>query len=136
MKTIAALAACYALLCTTESAFGYQYNSCLGHPSSRPNNRLCTPDSELSIGLLAKRDQDTVDKFNRNPSNFSVHARHEVGRRRRSNKAKRDLGRYGVDSPALLHSGHVLTCYWFFGDHVHMDEADVIFDYIAVAVDC
>src|SRR3546814_3400135 len=38
-----------------------------------------------------------------------------------------DTGSILSGAPAIAYQ--YWTCYWFFGDHVHMNEVDVIFDY-------
>src|SRR3546814_4152400 len=74
--------------------------------------------------------RDTVAKFNRNPSKFRYSVAMDsgrVGRNNGQNEVWGDTGSILAGAPAV--SYQYWTCYWFFGDHVHMNEVDVIFDY-------
>jgi hypothetical protein len=132
VKTLTAIAACIALLGMSESAFAFRYNTCLGHAIKFDSNSQTVNASTVSFpsGYWQNGIQDTVNKFNRNPSNFRYSLAMDsggVGRNNGQNEVWGGTGSILAGAPAIAYT--YWTCYWLFGDHVHMDEADVIFDY-------
>ena len=132
MKTIATLAACCAILILPDSSFAFSYKTCLGHAIKfDSNSRTIRPNTvSFPAGYWENGIRDTVNKFNRNPSNFRYNLSMDsggVGRNNGENEIWGDTGSILAGAPAIAYQNW--TCYWFFGDHVHMDEVDVIFDY-------
>lgn len=124
---------CAALLLTVASpAFGFGYKTCLGEKLkwSGSSKTLRANSVSFPSGYWFNGLQDGVNKFNLNPSNFRYSLTSEtggVGRDNGQSEAWGDTGSILQGAPAIAYS--YWTCYWFFGDHVHMDEVDVIFDY-------
>ena len=74
--------------------------------------------------------QQAIDAHNLNPSKFRYSLTSDsggVGRDNGESEVQGDTGFILDGAPAIAYS--YWTCYWFFGDHVDMDEVDVIFDY-------
>jgi hypothetical protein len=120
-----------ALLCASP-AFAYSYKECLGHKIRFDSSSQTIRPSTTSFpsGYWENGIRDTVTKFNRNPSNFSYSVSMDsggVGRNNGQNETWGDTGSILSGAPAIAYQ--YWTCYWLFGDHVHMDEVDVIFDY-------
>jgi len=132
MKIFATLAACCAILGVPELASAYSYKSCLGHAIKFGSSTQTMNASTVSFpsGYWETGIRDTVNKFNRNPSNFRYTISMDsggVGRNNGQNEVWGGTGSILSGAPAIAYQ--YWTCYWFFGDHVHMDEVDVIFDY-------
>lgn len=133
MKILLAIAAaCGATLCVPDLALAYSYKSCLGHPIKFDSSNQTVRPNTVSFpsGYWENGIRDTVTKFNRNPSNFRYTVSMDsggVGRSNGENEIWGDTGSILAGAPAIAYQNW--TCYWFFGDHVHMDEVDVIFDY-------
>lgn len=132
MKVLIALAVCGATLCLPGTALAYSYKSCLGHPIKFDSSSQTVRPSTVSFpsGYWENGIRDTVAKFNRNPSNFRYTVAMDsggVGRNNGQNEVWGDTGSILSGAPAIAYQ--YWTCYWFFGDHVHMNEVDVIFDY-------
>jgi hypothetical protein len=119
-----------ALAASPASAFSYK--ECLGHAINFNSSSVTIRPSTVSFpaGYWENGIRDTVNKFNRNPSNFRYSVSMDSG----------SVGRGGENeiwgstdqnllqgSPAIAYQEW--TCYWFFGDHVHMDSVDIIYDY-------
>jgi len=75
--------------------------------------------------------QSAFDRYNLNPSRFRYNMAIDTGSVGRDNGENEVWG--STDTGALQGAPAIAytwwTCYWFFGDHVEMDEVDVIFDY-------
>lgn len=131
MKLFAALAAAAALLCASEPAFAFSYKTCLGHRLKFNSNTVTLRASSVSfpVGYWQNGIQDTVNKFNRNPSNFryTLAMTGSINRNNGRSETWGDTGSILNGAPAIAYQ--YWTCYWLFGDHYHMDEVDVIFDY-------
>lgn len=132
MKMLATLAACCAILSAPELASAYSYKQCLGHPIKFGSSGQTINASTVSFpsGYWENGIRDTVTKFNRNPSNFRYTIAMDsggVGRNNGQNEVWGGTGSILSSAPAIAYQ--YWTCYWLFGDHVHMDEVDVIFDY-------
>jgi hypothetical protein len=136
MKTFAGWAGLFALLCNTGSALAYRNYTCsifgADHPIKFSSNNETVYASTVSFPSRYWQDgiRDTVDKFNSNPSNFRYSLAMKPGRVGRGNGQNEiwgDTGSILAGAPARAYLSW--TCYWFFGDHVHMDEADVIYNY-------
>ncbi len=132
MKIIATVAACCAMLSLPDMALAYSYKNCLGHPIKFGSASQTVRPSTVSFpaGYWENGIRDTVTKFNRNPSNFRYSVSMDagsVGRNNGQNEIWGDTGSILSGAPAVAYQ--YWTCYWFFGDHVHMNEVDVIFDY-------
>src|SRR5215212_1153580 len=131
MKKIFATVFACALLCAS-SAFAYSYKTCLGEKIKFDTNNKTIRPSTVSFpsGYWEDGIRDTVNKFNRNPSNFRYSVSMDgggIGRNNGESEVWGDTGSILSGAPAIAYQNW--TCYWFFGDHVHMDEVDVIFDY-------
>lgn len=111
----------------------YVYTTCLGEKVKWGSNSAQLRGNAVSFpaGYWFSGLQDTVNKFNRNPSRFRYSLVSEGGGVGIGNGQNEVWGStdQGVlqGAPAIAYTSR--TCYWFFGDHVHMDEVDVIFDY-------
>ena len=132
MKIFATVAACCAMLSAPELALAYSYKTCLGHPIKFDSSSQTVHASTVSFpaGYWENGIRDTVNKFNRNPSNFRYTTAMDsggVGRNNGQNEIWGGTGSILAGAPAIAYQ--YWTCYWLFGDHVHMDEVDVIFDY-------
>jgi hypothetical protein len=132
MKTFTAFATCAIALCLTDVSFGFSYKTCLGEKIKFSGNSRTLYASTVSFpaGYWQNGIQDTVNKFNNNPSNFRYSLAMDSGGVGRGNGQSEIWGGTGTilnGAPAVAYQ--YWTCYWFFGNHVHMDEVDVIFDY-------
>ena len=124
MKRFASLTTCLALLATPLPALAFKYRSCLGDPLKFLSNTETVHASTVSFpaGYWARGIQDTVDKFNNNPSKFRYVLDMKQGKVGRNNGQSEIWGSKGAilnKSPAIAYT--YWTCYWFFGDHVHID---------------
>lgn len=113
-------------------ALAYSYKRCLGNSIRFDSNIQTVRPSTVSfpVGYWEDGIRDTVRKFNRNPSNFRYSISMDsggVGRDNGENEIWGGIGSILSGAPAIAYQ--YWTCYWFFGDVVHMDEVDVIFDY-------
>lgn len=110
----------------------YSYKECLGNKlrfdsSSvviRPNT-VSFPEDYWEDGIL-----DTINKFNRNPSNFRYVPLMDPG----GVGIGGENEIWGSEDASILQGAPAIayqnwTCFWFFGDFVHMDSVDVIYDY-------
>ena len=126
-----AVAAAMTVVCTTQaSAFGY--NTCLGENlrwSSDSKTLRASPVS-FPTGYWRNGLQNGMDAFNLNPSKFRYSMTTDNGGVGRNNGQTEVWGGTGSilqGSPARAYWWY--TCFWFFGDHVHLDELDIVFDY-------
>jgi len=133
MTKIFAIALALAGLAAAAPAGAYSYKQCLGHPIRFDSTTIGLQASATSFpaGYWANGITDTVNKFNRNPSNFRYSLAINNDGVGRGNGQTEIWG--STDTSALQGAPAIAyqnwTCYWFFGDHVHMDEVDVLFDY-------
>lgn len=133
MKIFTTLVACCAIFSlSAPQALAYSYKSCLDHPIKFDSNSKTVHASTVSFpaGYWEDGIRDTVTKFNRNPSNFRYSISMDsgsVGRDNGQNEIWGGTGSILSGAPAIAYQ--YWTCYWFFGDTVHMNEVDVIFDY-------
>ncbi len=135
MKIIATIAFGASLIACSSAADAYSYKSCLGHAIRFDSNSRTLRASTTSFpaGYWQTGITDTVNKFNRNPSNFRYGLSMKPGNMGRNNGESEVWGTtdQGLLQGAPARAFQNWTCYWLFGDHVHMDEVDVIFDYTA-----
>ncbi len=135
MKTYVITALGTALLAAASGASAFSTKSCLGHSLRFDSNSRTLHAGTISFpaGYWQNGITDTVNKFNRNPSNFRYSLVMDSGSKGIGNGTSEVWGSsdQGVlqGAPAIAYQNW--TCYWLFGDHVHMDEVDVIFDYTA-----
>lgn len=130
--TIVMLTAAAAVLCWSDPAHAYGWSTCLGEKLKWSSNSKTLRGNSTSFpaGYWFNGLQDAVNKFNLNPSKFRYSLTSEgggVGRNNGQTEVWGDTGSILDGAPAIAYS--YWTCYWFFGDHVEMDEVDVIFDY-------
>lgn len=120
-------------LAFSNSASAYSYNTCLGEKLKWDSNSTTLRASSVSFpsGAWFNALQTAINRFNNNPSNFSYGLVSDAGSVGRNNGQNEVWGSEDNDvlqgAPAIAYTWW--TCYWFFGDHVEMDEVDVIFDY-------
>jgi CARDB len=129
--TVLALCLGIALIRATP-AHAYSYNTCLGEKLKWGSDSKTIRGNNVSFpaGYWRNGLADGVAKINLNPSKFRYSLTDEnggVGRDNGESEAWGDTGSILDGAPAIAYT--YWTCYWFFGDHVHMDEVDVIFDY-------
>lgn len=111
----------------------YSKSTCLGEDLRWSSNSKSLQASSTSFppGTWFNGIQDGVNKFNLNPSPFRYSVHSSGGGVSRGNGDSEIWGSTDQDvlqgAPAIAYSWW--TCYWFFGDHVYMDEVDVAFDY-------
>ncbi len=135
MNIIVKLAFGTALLAAASQASAFSTKSCLGHKLRFDGNSRTVRASTTSFpaGYWQNGITDTVNKFNRNPSNFRYNLSMTSGGVGIGNGTSETWGSsdQGVlqGAPAIAYQNW--TCYWLFGDHFHMDEVDVIFDFTA-----
>ncbi len=126
------LIAAAAALVQVSPAIAYSYSTCLGEKLKWSSNSKTLGASGVSFptGYWRNGLQDGINRFNLNPSKFRYSLGTDsggVGRDNGQSEAWGDTGSILDGAPAIAYS--YWTCYWFFGDHVHMNEVDVIFDY-------
>lgn len=132
MRTLLGLLSALVALALATPAFAYGYKTCLGEKLKWSSNSKTLGANSTSFPSGYWRDglQDGINKFNLNPSKFRYSLATDtggVGRNNGQSEAWGDSGSIMQGAPAIAYS--YWTCYWFFGDHVHMDEVDVIFEY-------
>jgi len=112
VRTIAIAAATLSAFCAP--AYAYDKSHCLGEEIKWSSNSKSLQASSTSFpsGTWFNGISDGVNKFNLNPS--------------REIWGTTDQGVL-QGAPAIAYSWW--TCFWFFGDIVHMDEVDIAFDY-------
>jgi hypothetical protein len=122
-----------ASLAGAQPALAFSWKECLGEEIRWDGNTVGVRASPVSFpaGVWRSALETAVDRFNLNPSRFRYTMSVDSG------GVGLDNGQnevWGTDDQDLLDGAPARafqwwTCYWFFGDHVHMDEVDVIFDY-------
>ncbi len=114
-------------------AVAYSYKTCLGQSIKWSSNSKTLRASTTSFpaGTWRSTLQSTIDRFNHNPSRFTYGMTTTSGSVGRGNGNSEVWGSSdtGLLSGAPARAFQYWTCYWFFGNHVHMNEVDVVFDY-------
>lgn len=114
-------------------AIAYEKHTCLGEEIKWGSNSKSLQASSVSFpsGGWFNGLSDGIAKFNLNPSRFRYSVASSNGGVGRDNGDSEVWGSTNAGilqgAPAIAYS--YWTCFWFFGDIVHMDEVDVIFDY-------
>lgn len=129
-KLAGLLLGAYALAATPAAAFSWK--ECLGKKIKFDSNTVTIRPNTVSFpsGYWENGIRDTVNKFNLNPSLFRYSVSMDSGGV--SIGGENEI--WGSTSASVLQGAPAIayqnwTCYWFFGDHVHMDSVDVIYDY-------
>lgn len=132
-----AACACAALvlgaLVGATPADAYSKETCLGEEIKWSSNSKSLEANSTSFpsGTWFNGIQDGVNKFNLNPSRFRYSVFSSGGGVGLGNGQSEIWGSTDAGvlqgAPAIAYSWW--TCFWFFGDFVHMDEVDVVFDY-------
>lgn len=132
MRSLIRFAALAAVALTAAPAAAYSYKTCLGHKLKFDSNTRSIRPSTTSFpaGYWESGIRDTVTKFNRNPSNFRYSVSMDSGGVGLGGESEI----WGSSDQGILQGAPAIaytywTCYWLFGDHVHMDAVDVIYDY-------
>ena len=121
------------LTMAVSPVFAFSYNTCLGEKLKWSSNTITMRASPASFPAGQWRDalQLAINRFNLNPSKFRYSMAIDSGGVGRNNGQNEVWG--STDSAVLQGAPAIAytwwTCYWLFGDHVYMDEVDVIFDY-------
>ena len=121
------------MLGSIEQAAAYSHQHCLGENVkwSGTSKTLRADPTSFPTGSWRNALQESIDRFNENPANFSYGLATDSGGVKLGNGSSEIWGSTSASvlqvAPAIAYS--YKTCYWFFGDVVHMDEVDVIFDY-------
>ena len=114
-------------------AAAYSHSHCLGENLRWSGNGRTLRANSTSFPSGAWRNalQEAVDRLNLNPSNFNYGLTTDSGGVALGNNSSEVWGSTNSSilngAPAIAYS--YWTCYWFFGDVVHMDEVDIVFDY-------
>ena len=121
----------FALACGTE-AFAFGYSTCLGENIKWKSNSKTLRASPIGFPKGYWRDglRDAIETTNRNPSRFRYSWKMDSGDLRLNNGQSEV---WWSNETNLLNGAPAIayfywTCYWFFGDHVYMNEVDVAFD--------
>lgn len=121
------------ILFIAPSAWAFSYKTCLGEKIRfSGSSRYIYPNTvSFPAGYWENGIRDSVNKFNTNPGNFSFITVMDSGGVALDNDQNEV---WGSTDPGLLGGSPAVayqywTCYWAFGNRVHMDEVDVIFDY-------
>lgn len=114
-------------------ATAFSYNECLGEKLKWNRNTVDIRANEVSFPVGVWRDaiSQSVSRFNQNPSKFRYNLQIESGGVGRGNGQNEIWGTTdnAVLAGAPARAFYWWKCYWFFGNHVHMTEVDVVFDY-------
>ena len=116
-----------------QPAYAFSWKECLGEKIRWDGNTVGVRASPVSFpaGVWRVALSTAVNRFNLNPSRFRYTLSVDSGGVGFDNGQNEIWGTVDEDllsgSPARAFQWW--TCYWFFGDHVHMDEVDIIFDY-------
>jgi hypothetical protein len=132
-KAPAIIMAGIGLLAIATNAMAYSKSTCLGEELKWSSNSKSLEANSTSFpsGTWFNGVSDGVAKFNLNPSKFRYSVFSSGGGVSRGNGQSEIWGSTSADVlqgfPAIAYSWW--TCFWFFGDHVSMDEVDIAFDY-------
>jgi CARDB len=133
MRLLTAFLATTILALTTPSAWAFSYKTCLGENIRFSGNAQYLRPSTVSFpaGYWENGIRDAVNKFNTNPGNFTFLTLMDSGSVARDNDQNEVWGTTDQEllGGAPARAFQFWTCYWAFGDHVHLDEVDVVFDY-------
>lgn len=120
-------------LVVATQGHAFSYSTCLGEKIKWDSTTVTVRANAVSFpeGEWRNALQSAVSRFNLNPSRFRYNMTIETGSVGRDNGQNEIWGSDDADvlkgAPAIAYTWW--TCYWFFGDHVEMDEVDVIFEY-------
>lgn len=110
----------------------YSTKTCLGERLKWGSNskQLRASTTSFPAGTWRNTLQGTIDRFNLNPSRFT-YSLGTTSSVRRGNGTSEVWGSTdtGLLAGAPARAFQYWTCYWFFGNHVSLDEVDVVFDY-------
>jgi hypothetical protein len=113
-------------------AVAFSYKECLGEKIKFGSSSVTIRPNTVSFpaGYWENGIRDAVNKFNLNPSNF----RYSVSMDSGGVGIGGENEIWGSTDAGILQGAPAIayqrwTCYWLFGDHVHMDSVDVIYDY-------
>ena len=130
-RTLVGLSLAAAVLSASPAA-AYSYQECQDEKLKFDSNSVTIRPNTTSFpsGYWQTGIEDTVSKFNRNPSNFRYSVSMDPG----GVGIGGENEIWGSTDPVILQGAPAIayqssTCYWLFGNHVHMDSVDVIFDY-------
>jgi hypothetical protein len=117
---------------SASTASAYSYKTCLGEKIKFSSNTVTIRPSTVSFpaGYCENGIREAVALFNRNPSKFRWSVSMDSG----SVGVGGENEIWGTTDQGLLGGAPARalqnwTCYWFFGNHVHMDSVDIVFDY-------
>lgn len=125
--------ACVAALLSAQPAAAYDHYHCLGENIRWSGNGKTLRASSVSFPTGPWRNalQQAVNRWNLNPSNFNYGLTTDSGGVALGNGSSEVWGSTSSSvldgAPAIAYT--YWTCYWFFGDVVHLDEVDIAFDY-------
>lgn len=131
-KTLVAAFAALAAFAAAASASAASWKECLGERLRFDSLPVALQGSSTSFpaGYWANGINDTVNRFNQNPSNFRYSLSVNSGGVGRGNGQSEIWASDSADqhqgAPAIAYQ--YWTCYWLFGNHVHMNEVDVIYN--------
>ncbi|MEM7253765.1 MAG: hypothetical protein AAF493_20290 [Pseudomonadota bacterium] len=117
----------------SPQAAAYSTSTCLGEKIKWNSNTVTVRASSTSFPTGSWRNalEEAVDRVNDNPSRFAYNLITDSGGVALDNGQNEIWGSTDSDildgAPAVAYTWW--TCYWFFGNHVHMNELDIIFDY-------
>lgn len=133
MRLLTAFLATSILVASAPPAWAFSYKTCLGENIRfSGNSRYIRPNTvSFPAGYWENGIRDAVNKFNTHPGNFSFVTLMDSGGVALDNDENEVWGStdQGLLDGAPARAFQYWTCYWAFGDHVHMDEVDVVFDY-------
>ncbi|MCH9675896.1 MAG: hypothetical protein K0U93_30950 [Gammaproteobacteria bacterium] len=122
-----------AALAVAPNALAYSTSTCNGEPVKWNSNTVTVRASSTSFpsGTWRNAIDEAVDRINDNPSNFQYNLVTDSGGVALDN-GQNEI--WGTSDTSLLDGAPAVaytwwTCYWFFGNVVHMDEVDIIFDF-------
>ena len=116
-----------------NEVLAYSYDTCLGDKLKWDSNSVTLRASSVSFPASEWRNtlQSAIDRFNLNPSRFRYSMVIDSGGVGLNNGENEVWGSTDAGVlqgyPAVAYTWW--TCFWFFGNFVHMNEVDVIFNY-------
>jgi CARDB len=133
MRLLTAFFATLLIVASAPQAFAFSYKTCLGKNIrfSGTSRVLWASNVSFPSGYWENGIFDSIDKFNTNPGNFTYQKGIVFGSVGRDNGYNEVWGTsdQGLLGGAPARAFQYWTCYWAFGDRVHMDEVDIVFDY-------
>jgi CARDB protein len=123
-----------AALTLPGTASAFSTNTCLGEKLKWNSNTVSVRTSNVSfpVGSVWRGAiSEAVQRVNQNPSKFRYSFSSDSGGVKLGN-GQNEI--WGTTDNSLLNGAPAVaftwwSCYWFFGDHVHMKEVDIVFDY-------